>query len=283
MLKALERYYAAGGESVETLIADMEQDAESGGGRQGAGEERHDRPDQRRGPGRQRPGAQAAEHGAVAGDQGPRQRLALRALRERVQDPHPRRRRAVRDGAAAAAPGLRHHHPHQGHGQPGHRRAAAAAGRPHPADAWAATRSTSASACCPPCSARAWCMRVLDRSVVMLDLDAVGMAAGHPARLPRDDPQAQRHRAGDRADRLRQDHHALRRAERVERHRGQAHHHRGPGRVRDRRHRADSHRRRRSATPSPTACGRSCGRTRTRSWWARSATWRRPRSPCRPR
>ena len=28
---------------------------------------------------------------------------------------------------------------------------------------------------------------------------------------------------------------------------------------------------------------RSCGRTRTRSWWARSATWRRPRSPCRPR
>ena len=28
MLKALERYYAAGGESVETLIADMEQDAE---------------------------------------------------------------------------------------------------------------------------------------------------------------------------------------------------------------------------------------------------------------
>ena len=28
MLKALERYYAAGGESVETLIADMEQDAD---------------------------------------------------------------------------------------------------------------------------------------------------------------------------------------------------------------------------------------------------------------
>jgi type IV pilus assembly protein PilB len=32
------------------------------------------------------------------------------------------------------------------------------------------------------------------------------------------------------------------------------------------------------------ACLRpSCGRTPTRSWWARSATWRRPRSPCRPR
>ena len=32
VLKALERYYAAGGESVETLIADMEQDADAGGG-----------------------------------------------------------------------------------------------------------------------------------------------------------------------------------------------------------------------------------------------------------
>ena len=40
VLKALERYYAAGGESVETLIADMEQDAELAGGRQGHGEER---------------------------------------------------------------------------------------------------------------------------------------------------------------------------------------------------------------------------------------------------
>ena len=32
-----------------------------------------------------------------------------------------------------------------------------------------------------------------------------------------------------------------------------------------------------------TACGPSCGRTRTRSWSAKSATWKRPRSPCRPR
>ena len=40
---------------------------------------------ERRGPGRQRPGAQAAEHGAAAGHQGPRQRLALRAVRGRVQ------------------------------------------------------------------------------------------------------------------------------------------------------------------------------------------------------
>ncbi len=35
MLKALERYYSAGGESVETMIANMEQDAELGRGGRG--------------------------------------------------------------------------------------------------------------------------------------------------------------------------------------------------------------------------------------------------------
>ena len=54
-------------------------------------------------------------------------------------------------------------------------------------------------------------MRILDRSVVMLDLDAVGMPDGILAVVPRGDPQAQRHRAGHRPDRLGQDHHALRR------------------------------------------------------------------------
>ena len=41
------------------------------------------------------------------------------------------RRRAVRNGPAAAAPGQRHRHPHQGHGEPRHRRTPPAAGRPH--------------------------------------------------------------------------------------------------------------------------------------------------------
>ncbi len=132
IVRALERYYAVGGESVETLIADMEQDEALAAAAKALEKGGPDGPDQHRGPGRQRPGAEALEHGAVAGDQGPRQRLALRALRERVQDSHPCRRGALRDGAAAAAPGLRHHHPHQGHGRPGHRRAAAAPGRPHP-------------------------------------------------------------------------------------------------------------------------------------------------------
>ncbi len=39
----------------------------------------------------------------------------------------------------------------------------------------------------------------------------------------------------------------------------------------------------RSTSPSPPACAPSCARTRTSSWWARSATARRPRSPSRPR
>ena len=52
-------------------------------------------------------------------------------------------------------------------------------------------------------------MRVLDRSVVSLDLDKVGMDAAHAQAVPRGDPQAQRHHPGHRPDRLGQDDHAL--------------------------------------------------------------------------
>src|SRR6185503_2012223 len=41
--------------------------------------------------------------------------------------------------------------------------------------------------------------------------------------------------------------------------------------------------RRKPASPSPRRCGPSCGRTPTSSWWARFATRRRHRSPCRHR
>ena len=126
-------------------------------------------------------------------------------------------------------------------------------------------------------------MRILDRSVVMLDLDAIGMPTDILASFREviRKPNGIVLVTGPTGSR--QDHHALRGAERVERHRGQADHHRGPGRVRHRRHHADADRRRPSATRSPSACGRSCGRIRTRFWWARSATWRRRRSRCRRR
>ncbi len=110
-------------------------------------------------------------------------RHPLRAVRGRVQDAVPVRRRALRDGAAAAPPGPRHRQPHQGHVQPRHRRAPAAAGRPHRARTSAATRSTCASASCRPCSARACVIRVLDRTVTSASTsNKLGMRAGHPGR-----------------------------------------------------------------------------------------------------
>ena len=94
VLKALTRYYAAGGESVEGLIADMEQDVDLAAAAAALEKGVLDL-NERRGPGRQRPGPQAPEHGPADGHQGPGQRPALRALRERIQDSHPRRRRTV--------------------------------------------------------------------------------------------------------------------------------------------------------------------------------------------
>ena len=62
-------------------------------------------------------------------------------------------------------------------------------------------------------------MRVLDRSVVSLDLDKVGMDAATLKLVPRGHAQAQRHHPGHRAHRLGQDHHAVFGPERAERHR----------------------------------------------------------------
>ena len=108
-------------------------------------------------------------------------------------------------------------------------------------------------------------------------------ARGHAEDLARDRREAQRHHPGDRADLLGQDDDALRHAQRAEPDRGQDHHDRGAGRVRDRRPDPGADQRRDRRDVRQPACGRSCGRTRTRSWWARPATWRRPRSRSRRR
>ena len=76
MLKALERYYAA--EQRERREHRRRHGGRRRAGRSGRGRHRREGPidlTERRGPGRQRPGPQAAQHGAAAGDQGPRQRL----------------------------------------------------------------------------------------------------------------------------------------------------------------------------------------------------------------
>ena len=60
-------------------------------------------------------------------------------------------------------------------------------------------------------------LRILDRTVVQLDLEQDRHARGHAGDLARGDPQAQRDHPGDRADLLGQDDHALRHAQRAER------------------------------------------------------------------
>ena len=94
-------------------------------------------------------------------------------------------------------------------------------------------------------------MRVLDRSVVSLDLAKVGMDADDAQDVPRGHRQAQRHRAGDRPHRLGQDDHALLGPQRAEQHRRQADHDRRPGRVRHRRHHPGADRRRHRQSRSP--------------------------------
>ena len=55
-------------------------------------------------------------------------------------------------------------------------------------------------------------MRLLNQSGGILGLDRIGMPARDAGAAARDHPPAQRHGAGDRPDRQRQDHHAVRRA-----------------------------------------------------------------------
>ena len=69
---------------------------------------------------------------SVSGDPGPRQRHPFRAIRKRIQNPLSRRRRALRNGAAAAASGTAGHFARESDGEHEHRRAPAAAGWPHP-------------------------------------------------------------------------------------------------------------------------------------------------------
>ena len=78
-------------------------------------------------------------------------------------------------------------------------------------------------------------LRILDRTVVNLDLNKIGMAAGPPQDTWRTgDREAERDHPRDRADVVGQDDHALRDPERAEQDRRQDHHHRGAGRVRHR-------------------------------------------------
>ena len=129
VMAAIERLYA--GQARSRSRTSSSRSRRTRGSPQFAEPQReHDRPRGDRGDGRGRAGAQAPEHGAAAGDQGQGLGHPLRAVRGRVQDAVPGRRRALRAGPAAPAPGAGDLQPHQGHVEPRHRRAAAAAGRP---------------------------------------------------------------------------------------------------------------------------------------------------------
>ena len=74
-------------------------------------------------------------------------------------------------------------------------------------------------------------LRILDRSVVMLDLDVVGLDPTTLATFPPACPQAERHCPGHGADGLRKDDDALWRAERIERDHRQGDYDGGSGRI----------------------------------------------------
>ena len=89
----------------------------------------------------------------------------------------------------------------------------AAAGRPHRAEASAASEVDLRVSILPTMFGESVVLRVLDRGGVELDLDQLGMRDDDAdASVRRAHPQAQRHHPRHRADRLRQDDHALRRA-----------------------------------------------------------------------
>ena len=246
------------------------------------GPRRVDRPRHAQGRRRLQPRPQADQPRAAPGDQGQGLGHPLRAVRGRVQDALPHRRRALRDDAAAGAHRAGHQLAHQGHGEPRHRRAAHAAGRPHraerqqPADRPARQRAAD-DVRRERRHARARPQQRQPRP------RQARPARGRPRRHPPAHPQAQRHRDRHRPDRLGQDDHALLGPARAERHPSQADHRRGPGRVRHRRHHPvpDQAGHRADVRPHP-ALDAASGPGH-RSWSAKSATRRRPRSPCRRR
>ena len=79
-------------------------------------------------------------------------------------------------------------------------------------------------------------IRILDRTVVSLDLNKVGMQQDMLATFRSSHQQAQRHRPGHWPHGCRQDHDSVLGPQRVERDHGQDHHHGRSGRVRHRRH-----------------------------------------------
>ena len=126
-------------------------------------------------------------------------------------------------------------------------------------------------------------MRILDKGAIPLNLTGPGLRRAAVERPDRVDPLALRPGPGHRADRQRQVDHALLLPEPAQRAEGQHLHGRGPGRVQVQGDEPGPGQVAGRADVRNRPCGRSCGRTRTSSWSARSATRRPPRSASVPR
>ena len=153
----------------------------------------------------------------------------------------------------------------QGHVGPQHRGEAPAAGRPHPGPRSPAATSISASRRFRPPTANGSCCAcsTARRRWSIVNLDRLGFSGDNLTRNRSADPSEPRHHPGDRPDRLRQDHDALRLPQPHQLAREEHHHDRGSDRVPAPRHRPDAGQVRRSSSPSPAACARSCARTPT--------------------
>ena len=155
---------------------------------------RIDRPRIAQGRRRLQPRPQADQPRAAAGDQGQGVGHPLRAVRGRVQDALPHRRRALRDDAAAAPHRAGHQQPHQGHGEPRHRRAPPAAGRPHRAERQQPADRPARQRAADDVRRERRHARARPRQRQPRPRQA-RHARGRPQRHPPAHPQAQRHRA----------------------------------------------------------------------------------------
>ena len=126
-------------------------------------------------------------------------------------------------------------------------------------------------------------MRLLDKNKLMLDMTKLGFEQSVARQVRGRHPEALGHGAGDGADRVGQDQHALLVDLAHQHARHQHHDRRRPGRVQPDRASTRCRCARASASTSPPPFAASCVRTRTPSWSAKSATSKPPRSRSRPR
>ena len=212
IVEAINRYYGsstAETESVDSMLQEFTDTAidfaEDGPARTRAAETQHP-------GGRRRPGHQAGAPDHPGSGQHAGLRHPHRAVRRPRPDPLPDRRRPA--WSATRPPGgcsALDRQPPQDHGLDRHRRETPAAGRPDQ-DHVAGKDIDLRVSILPTNHGQSVVMRILDRDNIKVGLRDLGFGEEDWKRFSEPHQAAQRHLAGDRPDRLGQDHHPLRRA-----------------------------------------------------------------------